>query len=100
MKLCGLLNVLLLACTAIALDCRQSALSAVLPANVSVTWAYKLAENSIFTPPAADVGFPIAPTNLRASCAVAVEVPSSENATYNFGMFLPDEWNGRFLYGL
>ncbi|KIY53923.1 feruloyl esterase B precursor [Fistulina hepatica ATCC 64428] len=97
MRFYNLLFPLLLVGTAMALNCSVSAISAVLPSNVSVSWAYSMAEGSTFDVPLGDTGFPTSPTNLSACCAVAVEVPAPGNTTYNFGMFLPDNWNGRFL---
>jgi feruloyl esterase len=35
--------------------------------------------------------------NLPGLCAVSVQVQSISNSTFGFGLFLPDEWNGRFL---
>ncbi|KAF1988399.1 feruloyl esterase B precursor [Aulographum hederae CBS 113979] len=31
------------------------------------------------------------------SCVTSASVQSTENSTYSFGVFLPKEWNGRFL---
>ncbi|KAJ9404562.1 hypothetical protein DTO045G8_7635 [Paecilomyces variotii] len=47
--------------------------------------------------PSSDIGFPTSPTNLPALCALEVKVPSTTNSSYSFGLFLPDDWNGRFL---
>ena len=33
---------------------------------------------------------------LPALCAVSVNVRSSANSSYNFGLFLPEAWDGRF----
>ncbi|KAI0021599.1 tannase and feruloyl esterase [Xylariomycetidae sp. FL0641] len=43
---------------------------------------------------AGNMGYPVFPTGLPPLCAVIVGNTSSN---YRFGMFLPDEWNSRFL---
>jgi feruloyl esterase len=80
-----------------AIDCSMAGFKALLPANVSVTSAYALPENSTFQVPAGDIAFPSSPTGLRALCALQAQVPAPGNTTYGFGMFLPSNWNGRFL---
>lgn len=87
----------MLLAAATAFDCTTSAFEAILPSNTSVILATPLADNATFNTPASDTGFPSSPTGLRALCAVQVEVPAPGNTTYNFGIFLPSNWNGRFL---
>ena len=41
--------------------------------------------------------FPRNATNLPELCAVKVTVQSSETSSYNFGVFLPSEWNNRMM---
>jgi feruloyl esterase len=36
-------------------------------------------------------------TGLPALCAVSINVPSSANTSFNFGVFMPDGWNGRMI---
>jgi hypothetical protein len=36
-------------------------------------------------------------SGLPALCAVSVNVPSPGNTSFNFGLFLPEGWNGRFI---
>jgi hypothetical protein len=45
----------------------------------------------------ANVGYPKNPTHLPPLCAVTVRVTSSPTSSYRFGLFLPEEWNSRFL---
>ncbi|KAJ4291396.1 CTP synthase ura7 [Collariella sp. IMI 366227] len=45
----------------------------------------------------ANVPYPTNPINLPALCAVTVRVNSTEKSSYRFGLFLPDDWNGRML---
>ena len=86
-----------LLCTAAALSCSSDVLTAALPDDVSVNWANHVPPGANFTPPMGDVGFSVSPTGLAACCVLQAEVPQVDNSTYNFGMFLPDVWNGRFL---
>jgi feruloyl esterase len=81
-----------------ALDCSTAAFTSILGSNGTVTYAYPLPENSTFQVPAGDIAFPQSPAGLPSLCVVAIEVPSDSNASYSFGLFLPDTWNGRFLY--
>ncbi|KAI1261798.1 putative ferulic acid Esterase/Feruloyl esterase [Xylariaceae sp. FL1019] len=45
----------------------------------------------------ADLGYPIQPTNLPPLCAITISVATSSTSAYRIGMFLPAEWNQRFL---
>ncbi|GME23712.1 hypothetical protein GTA08_BOTSDO07411 [Neofusicoccum parvum] len=86
-----------IATTASAFECTQSAFEAVIPSNTSVSLVQDVAQNGTFEVPASDIAYPTSPTGLRALCAVQIKVPAPGNTTYEFGLFLPDEWNGRFL---
>ncbi|KAH8647693.1 putative ferulic acid Esterase/Feruloyl esterase [Xylariales sp. PMI_506] len=44
-----------------------------------------------------NAAYPESPTNLQALCAVEVNVTSEAGTHYSFGLFLPVDWNGRFL---
>ncbi|EON64415.1 hypothetical protein W97_03646 [Coniosporium apollinis CBS 100218] len=80
-----------------AFECSPSAFIEVLPSNATVTFAYPLSDNSTFQVPAGNLPYRVSPTGLRALCAVEIRQPSSGNSSYSFGLFLPAEWNGRFL---
>lgn len=80
-----------------AFTCDLNSFKKSLKSGVTVISAQHLANNSTFEVPSSDIGFPTSPTNLPALCAVEVRVPSTTNSSYNFGLFLPDDWNGRFL---
>lgn len=80
-----------------ALDCSPSAIQAVLPSNASVNFAYNIQTNGTFQVPKGDTGYPTNPVGLPALCAVSVQVQSVGNTTFGFGLFLPENWNGRFL---
>ncbi|KAJ9252577.1 hypothetical protein DTO207G8_4639 [Paecilomyces variotii] len=80
-----------------AFTCDPTSLQQYLGSGISVTSAKYLANNATFEVPSSDIGFPTSPTNLPALCALEVKVPSTSNSSYSFGLFLPDDWNGRFL---
>lgn len=62
-----------------------------------MNFAYPVAANSTFEVPKGDTGYPDSPPNLPALCAASIQVKSVGNTTFGFGIFLPEEWNGRFL---
>lgn len=82
-----------------ALDCSPSSIASFLPAdsNASVNFAIPLPFNSTFVVPKGDTGYPVNPVGLPALCSVSVQVQSPGNSSYGFGLFLPTEWNERFL---
>jgi feruloyl esterase len=86
-----------LAGAALALECSPASIQSVLPSNASVNFAYPVPENSTFQVPKGDTGYPTNPVGLPALCAVSVQVNSIGSSTFGFGLFLPDNWNGRFL---
>jgi feruloyl esterase len=81
----------------IAHNCSPSAIQAALTSNATVNFAYPLKANATFQVPKGDTGYPTNPIGLPALCAVSVQVQSTGNTTFGFGLFLPDGWNGRFL---
>ncbi|KAF2015237.1 feruloyl esteras-like protein B precursor [Aaosphaeria arxii CBS 175.79] len=80
-----------------ALECSPSAIQAALPSNATVNFAQALPANSTFEVPKSDTGYPGSPIGLPALCAVSIQVKSIGNSTFGLGLFLPDDWNGRFL---
>jgi feruloyl esterase len=81
-----------------AMSCSTAAISSLLPSGAKV--------NSVTLVPAhgtygqgivADPEFPTNTTNVPELCAVYVNVVSSSVSSYNFGLFLPSQWNSRFL---
>jgi feruloyl esterase len=77
--------------------CDPSTIQAALPQGASVNFAYPLAANSTFKVDKGDTGYPDNAFGLPALCAVSVQVQSIANSTYGFGLFLPADWNNRFL---
>jgi feruloyl esterase len=89
--------VLVGAAQALNYTCTPSAIEAALPEGASVNFAYPVPANGTFETPKGDTGYPSSPPNLPALCAASVQVKSIGNTTFGFGIFLPEEWNGRFL---
>lgn len=77
--------------------CSELTFAQVLPANVQIERVEALEAGSTYGGGLADLAYPIQPTNLPALCAVTVAVASSATSVYRVGLFLPEEWNNRFL---
>lgn len=99
MKISPLARAALLASTVTraAADCSTASIQALLPSIASVDFVHWQPGGSTFSVPSGDIAYPTSPTNLTAHCAVQIRV-SNGTSQYGFGMFLPDNWNGRFLY--
>lgn len=80
-----------------ATSCTPAVIQAALPANATVLDATLVAEGGSFGQGADDIPYPDNPTNLTSLCAVIVNVTSSAESSFTFGLFLPDSWNSRFL---
>jgi len=66
--------------------------------GATVNFVHAIPQNGSFGEGAKNIAFPQNATNLPALCAVGINVKSSANSSYNFGLFLPDStWNERFL---
>jgi feruloyl esterase len=78
-----------------ALDCSASSFAGSLPPNATITYAKSIPANGTWEKPNPE--FPTTNTGLPALCAIAVNVVSSKASSYNFGLFLPQEWNSRFM---
>lgn len=82
---------------AAAFECSSSAFQALLPSTATIISASYIPDNATFQVPADNIAYPTSPTQLRALCAVHINVTSSSTSAYQFGLFLPDDWNERFL---
>nr|POF26160.1 putative feruloyl esterase b [Quercus suber] len=69
----------------------------VLPPEALVTFTRRVEDGATFDVPPGDIAYTTSPTGLRALCAVVVRVNTSSSSAYSFGVFLPDQWNSRFL---
>ncbi|KAI1205297.1 tannase-domain-containing protein [Annulohypoxylon truncatum] len=78
-------------------NCNAETFANVLPSSAKVEKVEYVSAGSSFGEPLTDLMYPIAPTNLPELCAVIIAVASSPVSSYRIGMFLPAEWNGRFL---
>ncbi|RYP14382.1 hypothetical protein DL765_006427 [Monosporascus sp. GIB2] len=81
-----------------AADCTTEAFSEILAdvPEASINYVGRVPEGGSFGIPS--LAFPGNATDLPAVCAASVNVRSSPDSSYNFGLFLPDTtWNERFL---
>ncbi|KAI0446734.1 putative ferulic acid Esterase/Feruloyl esterase [Xylaria telfairii] len=78
-------------------SCDVQALAQILPVYARIERIEALEAGSTYGDGPADLAYPTQPTNLPALCAVTVVVASSATSSYRLGLFLPAEWNGRFL---
>lgn len=81
------------------LECTTCAISRILPSasGATVNYVKRVPLNGSFTGSAKDTFAPSTYTGLPSLCAVSVNVPSPGNTSFNFGLFLPDGWNGRLI---
>lgn len=96
----SILHLLAAASAVAAHSCSISNIAAFLPTNSTVFFADHVEANSNFTPPATlntggRGGSFIMP---RDGCVVQGNVSLPGNTQYSFGLVLPDDWKGRFLY--
>lgn len=63
----------------------------------SLNYVAHVAQNGSFGDAATNIPFPRNATGLPELCALSVNIKTPGNTSYNFGMFLPSNWNGRFL---
>jgi len=96
MKANALIKTGVLVGAAQSLDCKPAVIQSVLPSGATVNFAYTLGAGSQFVVPSGDLGYPNNVAGLPALCAVSVQVASIGNSSYGLGLFLPENWNGRF----
>ncbi|KAK4108361.1 feruloyl esterase-like protein B [Canariomyces notabilis] len=85
------------ALSAASRPCSPDSFRDALPPSASVLSAVSVANGGQFGEGAANLPYPTSPTNLPELCAVIVNVSSSAISNYRFGLFLPTQWNSRFL---
>lgn len=83
---------------ALSPQCSAESFNSIVPANATVVLVEEVTTNGTFNVPAGDTGFPTDPARLPALCAVQIEMPTEGGTTFNYGLFLPKRWNGRFLF--
>lgn len=79
------------------LSCSVDSFQDILPTNAAILSAVPIANGSSYGEGPANLAYPINPTNLPENCALVVNVTSSPTSSFRFGIFLPTQWNGRFL---
>ncbi|KAK4195254.1 hypothetical protein QBC40DRAFT_343569 [Triangularia verruculosa] len=77
--------------------CNVEAFNDVLDVSAQVVSAVSVPSGHSYGEGTANLAYPIAPTNLPELCALIINVSSSEISNYRFGLFLPTQWNSRFL---
>ncbi|KAI6084069.1 tannase and feruloyl esterase [Hypoxylon rubiginosum] len=83
-----------------AAECTVDAFTEILKehSEATINLVEAVPANGSFGQPETDIPFPYNATSLPPLCAVSINVKSSENSSYNFGLFLPDTtWNERFM---
>jgi feruloyl esterase len=78
-----------------AFECSTSAFAGILSPNATISYAVPVPAGGSWSMPSPE--FPANDTGLPALCAIGVNVVSSPSSSFNFGLFLPQEWNSRFM---
>ena len=81
-----------------ASDCSPESFSSALPSNTSVTFAAPITKPGRFS--ANDVNISVSydvPKEAFPICALELQIQSSPNTTFNTGILLPSNWNGRMM---
>ena len=81
-----------------ALNCIASTFASVLPSNATLLQAVFVPQGGTFGNGGVNLPFPPGNgTDLGELCAVEVNVTTSTTSSYRFGLFLPTNWNQRYL---
>ncbi|KAI1209040.1 tannase and feruloyl esterase [Annulohypoxylon truncatum] len=72
--------------------CTEDYFNGIIPSGISIERVEKVTTGTFVE--SGDIGYPSFAGGLPSLCAVIVK---NETANYRFGMFLPDDWNSRFL---
>lgn len=80
-------------------DCSRSTFNSLLKLipDASLNYVSQVPQNGSFGDAATNIPFPQNATHLPELCAASINVKTPGNTSYNFGVFLPTQWNGRFL---
>ncbi len=79
------------------LRCDRSSFAEILPAGATLEKVAAVRQGGSYGEGTANIAYPTNPTSLPSLCAVTVRVKSSSTSSYRFGLFLPDNWNSKFL---
>ncbi|KAH7141858.1 feruloyl esterase B precursor [Dactylonectria macrodidyma] len=88
---------MVMAMATFSMPCNPHSARDLLPNHASLVSAQVLEDNSTFVVPPSNLGFPKSPSGLPALCALQIKVSADQDSSYDFGLFLPKHWNGRFL---
>lgn len=86
-----------IASTPYARTCSVAALQQFAPSHATVLTAEYVPENESYGQGLADLSYPVNGTFLPEMCAAIVNVTSSPTSSYTFGLYLPLEWENRFM---
>lgn len=85
-------------CSNTTSPCSIDYLNNALPLNATIISAQSVSAGGSFGEGAADIPFPTNPTNLTATCALIVNVTTSDSSFFRFGLFMPTTtWNERYM---
>ena len=77
--------------------CTPSTFELLLPKGSSVVFTHSIGANGTFTENSTNAGQPVTVSQLPALCAAKFTVPSSNSSAFDFALFLPLDWNERFM---
>ncbi|ETN41633.1 uncharacterized protein HMPREF1541_03569 [Cyphellophora europaea CBS 101466] len=78
-----------------AQTCSIDVFQAILPEGATALSAISVPDDGTFGDPT-EIAYPGNASALPALCAVTINVTSSPSSSFRFGLFLPEDWNGRF----
>jgi len=78
-----------------AFECAVSTFDKLLPSNATVNFATDVPAGGALN--YSNPEFPVNDTGLPSLCAVSINVISSNESSFNFGLFLPERWNNRYI---
>lgn len=77
--------------------CQPLTFSSILPSGGLVNFTQTIPANGTFVDSTDNGGSPRTAPNLPPLCVVKFTVPSSHASSFDFALFLPDQWNNRFM---
>ena len=77
--------------------CNGDTFTSILASGASVQFARVIPANGTFTDDSSNGNSTRVVSDLPELCAVKFSIPSSDSSAYDFAVFLPTEWNERFM---
>ena len=94
-----LLSLLLVFSDAAGIDCSIASIQSLVPSNATVELVVPITKLGTFKQD--DVKINIPTTNIDKSmlplCVISINIQSSSNTSFNMGLLLPSNWNGRMM---